>query len=144
MTPGPSKIPRTISPNDEPMDVDSSIRDFPNNKLTSIATKLRRRGWNDEGSNTAFDNERLAIIHTVVESSASSPESLVSVDQFLKNATKQSASGFINLLTKALKEKDLSFWRPVVTHGTSPDLRWTGLLTAHFSFLRRILRGDPR
>ncbi len=53
-------------------------------------------------------------------------------NQFKKdvNVTRKSISGFFDLLRKALNKDD---WSPVVTHGTSPDLRWSGLSTIHIS-----------
>jgi hypothetical protein len=107
------------------MDVDSSVatstdRDFPEDALTRIADTLRL--FFGDGSDIVVE-EALRGIHNVVRASTTSPpESLVPYDQFKKNATKNSASGFIDLLKEALKEEDLKFWRRFVTHGTSPDL----------------------
>jgi hypothetical protein len=100
----------------------STRRDFPDHALACIANTLRSafRYWIDDGSDTAF-HEGLGFIHNVVLAfETSCPESLVPYDQFKKNATKTGASGFADLLRKALKEEDLKFWRPIVTHGTSP------------------------
>ena len=98
-----------------------------------------------DDSDTTFNNV-LSIIHRFVWSStgtSSHPESLVCFNQFKKNITKKSASGFINLLRKVLQEEDWSFWHPIVTYGTSPDLRWTGLSTVMSQFLDVFHRADP-
>ncbi|KAH9161163.1 hypothetical protein EDB89DRAFT_1914070 [Lactarius sanguifluus] len=41
---------------------------------------------------------------------------LVDVDQFKRNLTKKSASGFINLLREAINGNNGELWNPVVTH----------------------------
>src|SRR5580698_8358295 len=60
------------------------------------------------------------ILHAVyaVVSMTSSP--IINWDQFEKNVTKKSASGFADLLRKALGTNDFTLWLPVVTHGVSP------------------------
>ncbi len=106
---------------DPPLVVAPIGRDFPDDALSSITEDLPplAENWNDVGT---FDGEVLATIHTTIWNSAkrSRPKSLVRFDQFKRNATKKSASGFIDLLKKALKGGSKDLWRTVVTHGMSP------------------------
>ena len=110
---------------DPPLVVAPIGRDFPDDALSSIAEDLTEylpqlvENWNDVGT---FDVGLLSAIYGAIWSSAkrSRPQSLVRFDQFKRNATKKSASGFIDLLKKALKGGSKDLWRTVVTHGMSP------------------------
>jgi len=106
---------------DPPLVVAPIGRDFPDDALSSITEDLPQvvENWNDVGT---FDAEVLLTIYAAIWSSAkrSRPQSLVRFDQFKRNATKKSASGFIDLLKKALKGRSKDLWRTVVTHGMSP------------------------
>jgi hypothetical protein len=135
-SPGPSTRRKTLpsdDPNVEPMAVDSSMAastgsHLPDNVLTTIANilVLISTTWNDDGSDYAFtSDEILTMIYSTVSGGVlrllpNPPTSLVEFTQFKKNARKKSASGFANLLRKALQADDLSLWDAVVAHGASP------------------------
>ncbi|KAH9178657.1 hypothetical protein EDB89DRAFT_1927765 [Lactarius sanguifluus] len=137
-SPGPStKALRTASPLAyiEPMVVDPSEpmvaptgTDLITDELSSFAKALTSLiGWrkDDDFSSDATLSVTYAAILLNLESRRGD---LVDFGQFKENATKMSASSFTELLRKAIKNpNDLEFWRPVVTHGTSPDLWWTSL-----------------
>jgi hypothetical protein len=130
--PGPSTRLKTSPKNGpttadiEPMVVgsESSVaastgRHFADDAMTFIASILGTisQGW-DDTSDTALISH-LGTMHDIVRVSMSSHPSLVSFDQCINNATKMGASGFTDLLRKALRTKELSLWLPVVTHGAS-------------------------
>jgi hypothetical protein len=120
----------------EPTTIDSSTAastgsHFPDDVLKALADSLRLllTVWNDDGSDYAFTrNETLTVIYGSVGASLTllpnPPTSLVDLAQFKQNARKKSASGFANLLRKALQANDLSLWVPVVAHGASPPLTY--------------------
>lgn len=154
----PSKTRRKAS-SDKPMVADSPLvaastgRDFSDRALSSIAEYVPRilaaEKWRDDHTDTAFKSVLEAIYHAVATFArifGPCPESLVSFKQFRENLAKKSASRFINLLRKALKEDNRGFWHPVMTHGK--PLTWDGpvysLLTSRFlDVFHVVIPNDP-
>ncbi|KAH8992520.1 hypothetical protein EDB92DRAFT_1858291 [Lactarius akahatsu] len=137
LTSGPStKSRRKASPNTEPMAVDPLVaspvpmaftrRVPPDNTFTFIAKYLPNhvqsaaQKWKHDGTDAALkSDEVLTCIHALVSAAFTvlhSSEGLVNVDQFKRNLTKKSASGFVNLLGEAINGDDEALWSPVVTH----------------------------
>ena len=128
----------------EPKNIDSSMatstdRHFSDDALKKIAGSLGDPLFIDP-----FSDGTLYVLYGYVRRLATATSAVIDFAQFKENVTKKSASGFADLLRKALGTKDLTLWRPVVTHGESPWPTSTYLLTAPFSNLRRVLLGDLR
>ena len=147
LSPGPS--PRVSSPADVPM-ATSTDRHFSDDTLKATARELARSLgsplWITDSPSIA--DYTLLFVHEAVYKSttqSTTPIQVVDRDQYERNVTKKSASGFTDLLVKALGSEDLTLWLPVITHGASPSpTASTYLLTAPFSNLRRVSLGDPR
>jgi hypothetical protein len=89
-----------------------------------VDSVLKAFSPSDNGSDAAFlDDDILESTYFAIMGAISlmpQPHSTpVTLDQFRKNA-KDSASGFSDLMRKALQGNDLNLWYPVVTHGTFP------------------------
>jgi hypothetical protein len=95
----------------------STGRHFTDDALTLIASNI---GTFLQLQDLDDDNFSRHTIYNAIRASMPSQPSLVSFDQCKKNATRMGASGFNDLLRKALPTKELSLWLPVVTHGASP------------------------
>ncbi|KAH9074735.1 hypothetical protein EDB83DRAFT_2312265 [Lactarius deliciosus] len=101
----------------------STDRDISKAALSSIAKLvpmvLAEVNWQDNHTDTAFENLTDAIygiVKTFTHISRPDADNLVDMGQFKENVAKKHASGFVNLLRKALKENNLEFWHPIVTH----------------------------
>ena len=103
----------------------STGRHFSDDTLKAIARDLARSLghslWITDGPSIGSDT--LQFVYEVVRRSTTqltTPIQIIDRDQYKRNVTKKSASGFTDLLIKALGSNDLTLWLPVVTHGESP------------------------
>ena len=104
----------------EPKNIDSSMatstdRHFSDDALKKIAGSLGDPLFIDP-----FSDGTPYVLYGYVRSLATAASPVIDFAQFKENVTKDSASGFADLLRKALGTKDLTLWLPVVTHGESP------------------------
>jgi hypothetical protein len=134
--PGPSVKRRQDLPSTDAMTVDPQVpvappptdNDFPDELFSSIAKNLAEHIKSilnrEHDGMDAFRSE--AVLSAVYWhlTAVKFTQGFVSFDQFKVNATKRSASDFINLLKEAVNGNDERLWPRVVNHGTSPDLRW--------------------
>jgi hypothetical protein len=154
MSAGPSTEIPPKSPSDvEAMVVDpplvaaSTGRAFTNDALSSIVVNVRKMQliakscgmWQDDGTYTALDGILPWISRdglTFNDVAGSCPESLLGIIEIQNNlnVAKKRDPDFIKLFRQALKENNEEFWGCVLTHGMLPDLRWTGLSTAHSQY----------
>ena len=106
----------------EPKNIDPSMatstdRHFSDDTLKKIAGSLGDPLFINDGS---FSDGTLYVLYGYVRRLATAASPANDFAQFKENVTKKSASGFADLLRKALGTKDLTLWHPVVTHGESP------------------------
>jgi hypothetical protein len=119
----------------DPLAAAPTGRDFPAELLSSIAQNLPkfiRQVLNaqirEHDGMDAFKSETVlsAVYHLTMANVAAvnfkHPKGFVGFDQFKANATKRSASDFINFLKEAVDGNDERLWPRVVNHGSSPDL----------------------
>jgi len=102
----------------EPTTIDSSMvtsngRQISNVALGNIASFLGTSFWIQDGPDISA-NTLLCVFAFVQKFMI--PSLVINFDQFRKNVTKKSASGFADLLRKALGVNDSNLWLPVVTH----------------------------
>ena len=82
----------------------------PSPELLSTLVHGMRYVYNDDpGILSVIHNNIQTILETI-----SAPGSLVPRDVFLRNASRKQASGFLDLVKKAVREED---WKDVILHG---------------------------
>ncbi|KAH9039905.1 hypothetical protein EDB84DRAFT_1019205 [Lactarius hengduanensis] len=128
-TSGPSaKSRRKASPDTEPMAVDPpaspvvpvvSTGRVPPDGVLSILIPAVKRTWKYDSTDATLKSDRvLTRIYTLVSAAFAlhGAKGLVDVDQFKMNLTKESGSGFVDLLREAINGNNEELWSPVVTH----------------------------